>query len=344
MRNKLFMTFFHCFVEHLPGQISLTNKSQSPATGHLSGNCNVLAGEVNMDQQRKLSAASRIRKVIMIVMQIMNGQNIRRCNILGVDVCVTTIEETLKILTENKEGLKGKYICVSNVHTVVMSHDDERYRNIQNSGFMVLPDGKPLSVVSRIRGFRDAARVTGPDLMKRLFELSPERSFKHYFYGSTGETLDMLGRKLRQRYPGIQIAGMYSPPFRDLTEAEDREIIGEINKSRPDFVWVGLGAPKQEIWMSGHLDKINGIMIGVGAGFDYFAGNIKRAPLWMQKLSLEWLFRLLQDPKRLWRRYMETNARFIMLVIKESFDRRNKPKKREPYLAAGNPEHNQLPE
>lgn len=271
-------------------------------------------------------------------------QNIRKCNILGVEVCVTTIDDTVKILTENKDDLSGNYICVSNVHTVVMSHDDKKYRNIQNSGFMVLPDGKPLSVVSRIKGFRDAARVTGPDLMKRLFELSPERSYKHYFYGSTRETLDMLGKKLSESYPGIEVAGMYSPPFREMTEDEDRQVTLEINNSKPDFVWVGLGAPKQEIWMSGHRDKINGLMIGVGAGFDYFAGNIKRAPMWMQKLSLEWLYRLLQDPKRLWRRYLETNTRFIMLVLKESFFRKHNRQSHKQYLAVNEPDQRQMPE
>jgi N-acetylglucosaminyldiphosphoundecaprenol N-acetyl-beta-D-mannosaminyltransferase len=274
----------------------------------------------------------------------MTDNNIRRCNILGVEVCVTDIEETLDILVKNSNDLRGKYICVSNVHTVVMSYDDKKYRDIQNSGFMVLPDGKPLSVVSKIKGFRNASRVTGPDLMKRIFELSQREPYRHYFYGSTPETLDLLGRKLRKDYPGIEIAGMYSPPFRELTEDEDQVIIREINDSRPDFVWVGLGAPKQEVWMNRHLDKINGIMIGVGAGFDYFAGNIKRAPLWMQRFSLEWLYRLLQDPKRLWRRYLETNTRFIMLVLRERLAGGNKKNIHEPLPVANEADRNRLPD
>jgi N-acetylglucosaminyldiphosphoundecaprenol N-acetyl-beta-D-mannosaminyltransferase len=271
-------------------------------------------------------------------------QNFRKCNILGVEVCVTNIRETLDILVNNRNDLRGKYICVSNVHTVVMSYDDENYRNIQNSGFMVLPDGKPLSVVSRMKGFRDASRVTGPDLMKSLFELSSREPYRHYFYGSTQKTLDLLEKRLRKDYPGIDIAGMHSPPFRELTEDEDRFITRKINDRKPDFVWVGLGAPRQEIWMNRHLDKINGLMIGVGAGFDYFAGNIKRAPLWMQKLSLEWLYRLLQDPKRLWRRYLETNTRFIMLVLRERLSGENKTHTRETWPVANGAERNRLPD
>ena len=247
------------------------------------------------------------------------NQSIKKCKILGVEVSVTNSQETLNIIIERLDNLKGKYICVSNVHTIVMSYDDEFYKNIQNSSFMVLPDGKPLSIVSRLKGYPEAERVTGPDLMHQIFYISGKRAYKHYFYGSTYETLENLKSELRANFPSLNIAGIYSPPFRELTKNEDNEIIENINKCKPDFVWVGLGAPKQELWMYNHLDKIHGLMIGVGAGFDYFAKNIKRAPLWMQKLSLEWLYRLVQDPKRLWKRYLIYNTRFIFLLIKDLF-------------------------
>ena len=132
-----------------------------------------------------------------------------------------------------------------------------------------------------------------------------------FFFGATDETLQNLYNVLISTYPGIQIAGMYSPPFRQMTEEEDKAIIDRINETRPDFVWVGLGAPKQEKWMALHQGKIKGLMIGVGAGFDYHAGNIQRAPEWMQKKNLEWVYRLMQDPKRLFKRYWHTNIKFI---------------------------------
>ena len=147
--------------------------------------------------------------------------------------------------------------------------------------------------------------------MGEIFEISAKKGYRHYFYGSKEETLELLQQKLTNNYPGIQIAGMYSPPFRILTEEEDKVVVEKINETKPDFVWIGLGAPKQEKWMAAHLGKINGLMIGVGAGFDYYAENIKRAPEWMQKNNLEWLYRLLQDPKRLFKRYLITNTKFI---------------------------------
>lgn len=176
---------------------------------------------------------------------------------------------------------------------------------------MAIPDGGPLSTVGQKRGHKNMSRTTGPSLMGEVFKISAEKGYRHYFYGSKEETLEVLYKKLTQNYPGIQIAGMYSPPFRPLTEEEDRAVIRRINETEPDFVWIGLGAPKQEKWMAAHQGKINGLMLGVGAGFDYYAENIKRAPMWMQKSNLEWVYRLMQDPKRLFKRYWSTNTKFI---------------------------------
>lgn len=154
--------------------------------------------------------------------------------------------------------------------------------------------------------------ASGPDLMKEIRARSAEKGWRNYFYGSTQETLDMLRKKIEERYPGAPIAGMMSLPFRELTPQEDAEIVRKINKTKPDFVWVGLGAPKQERWMAAHDGRVHALMVGVGAAFDYEAGNIKRAPQWMQKMNLEWLYRLLQDPKRLFKRYFETNTKFLL--------------------------------
>ena len=236
------------------------------------------------------------------------------CDILGTSVLVTNMEETVRTIERELDELRGQYICVGNVHTTVMAHDDAHCRTVQDSAAFVLPDGKPLSVYSRKHGFPEAERVTGPDLMLALF--ARENGLRHYFYGSTRETLDLLEHKLRERYPKLQIAGMVSPPFRALSDEEDAAEIEKINASGADIIWVGLGAPKQENWMYEHRGEVNGVMIGVGAGFDYHAGNIKRAPMWMQKMSLEWLYRLLQDPKRLFRRYLVTNVRYLWLIYR----------------------------
>lgn len=238
-----------------------------------------------------------------------------KCNIIGTDILVTNMAKTVALIEENIEKLRGKYICVGNVHTTVMAHDDAQYHTVQKEAAFVLPDGKPLSVYSRNHGFAEAERVTGPDLMLELFKR--DNGLRHYFYGSTEETLSMLRKKLREQYPNLNIAGMVSPPFHALSEAEDAAAVRAINESGADIIWVGLGAPKQENWMYAHKDKVNGVMIGVGAGFDYHAGNIKRAPMWMQKMSLEWLYRLLQDPKRLFKRYLVTNTRYLYLIKKE---------------------------
>ena len=240
----------------------------------------------------------------------------KTCNILGVNINVINMNKAVSYIISNLDSLKGNYICISNVHTTVMAYENEQYRKIQNMAVMALPDGSPLSIVSRRRGFKEAERVTGPDLMGEIFKISEKRGYKHYFYGSTQEILDELKIKLSLKYPKLNIVGMYSPPFRELDVAEDNEVIKNINESNADFVWVGLGAPKQEIWMNKHRNKVGSIMIGVGAGFDYYAGRIKRAPILMQRLSLEWLFRLIQDPKRLFKRYFNTNIKFIYSMLK----------------------------
>ena len=203
------------------------------------------------------------------------------CNIMGVNIAAINMEWLMSYIDQNLSDIKGDYICVSNVHTTVTSYEDASYCAVQNDGLMAIPDGGPLSSVGQKRGYKDMARTTGPSLMGEIFEISAKKGYRHYFYGSKDETLKLLQQKLTERYPGIQIAGMYNPPFRPLTEEEDKAVIEWINETEPDFVWVGLGAPKQEKWMAAHQGKINGLMIGVGAGFDYYAENIKRAPEWM---------------------------------------------------------------
>ena len=239
------------------------------------------------------------------------------CIILGVNILVTNMQKTVQFIEENIHKFRGEYVCVSNGHTSVTAYENREYRNVQNSAILAFPDGEPLSIVSRIKGFKEAQRVTGPDFMEQMFIKGKEGDgLRHFFYGGKQETLDELEVVLKEKYPGLQIAGMYSPPFRPLTEEEDQEVIRLINDSKADIIWIGLGAPKQENWMYAHRDKLCGLMFGVGAGFDYHAGKLKRAPKWMQKMSLEWLVRLCQDPKRLWKRYLVTNIKFIWYVLR----------------------------
>lgn len=239
----------------------------------------------------------------------------KTCEILKTKIAVTNMKDTLLYIEKHLPQLKGRYICIANVHTTVMAYDNEHYRMIQNSAALALPDGKPLSVVSRKRGFHKAQRVTGPDLMEEMFKLSEKKGYTHYFYGSTEETLHKLEQRLSKAYPKMKIVGMYAPPFRPLTEEEDRKVLEQIWEMAPDFLWVGLGAPKQEEWMYQHRGQTETLMLGVGAGFDFHAGTVKRAPKWIQNIGLEWFYRICQDPKRLWKRYLTTNLKFIWLVL-----------------------------
>ena len=244
-------------------------------------------------------------------------ENLKYYSILGTKINVTNMDKTVRYIEEHLEELKGHYICVSNVHTTVTAYRDLQYRAVQNGAVMNIPDGKPLSIVQHMGGEKEAGRVGGPDLMPELFRLSEEKGYRNYFYGSTQETLDALKKKLSERYPKMNIVGMYSPPFRPMTEEEDRKAVERINAAKPDFIWVGLGAPKQERWMAEHDGRVCGVMLGVGAGFDFHAGTVKRAPKWVQEICMEWLYRIGQDPKRLLVRYLDTNFSFVFDLIKE---------------------------
>lgn len=234
------------------------------------------------------------------------------CKILGVNVAVTDMDGCVSYLKDNLDKLKGEYVCVCNVHTTVTAYENKEYAEVQNGAALCLPDGKPLSSVQKKRGFKNAARVTGPSLMEEILKISAENGYRHVFYGSTRETLSKMKANMDEKYKGLSDNCLFiSPEFTQTACTESDEAIEKINSFNADFIWVGLGAPKQENWMSLHKGRFNAVCIGVGAAFDYFAGNIKRAPGWMQKLSLEWLYRLIQSP-RLFKRYWHTNMKFII--------------------------------
>ncbi|MCC8138952.1 MAG: WecB/TagA/CpsF family glycosyltransferase [Lachnospiraceae bacterium] len=233
------------------------------------------------------------------------------CRILGVEIAAIDMDWLLAFTQENMEKLRGDAICAVNVYSDVTAYRDPEFCGVLNDSALCMSDGGPLSTVGRRRGCSGMQRVTGPGYMGEIFRMSAQKGWRHYFYGSTEETLDRMKERLLEAYPGLGIVGMYSPPFRPLTEEEDRLAVERINETHPDFVWVGLGCPRQERWMHEHLGRVGGLMCGVGAGFDYYAGNIARAPEWMQRCNLEWVYRLIQEPRRLFGKYWSTNFTFI---------------------------------
>lgn len=206
---------------------------------------------------------------------------------------------------------QSRVVCICNVHSLVTAMQDISHRHSLDSADMATPDGMPIAWTLRWLGFRGQQRINGPDLMWKYCRQAAECGEKVFFYGSTDQTLELLELKLKGAFPNLQVVGKWSPPFRSLTEAEDMEEVSRINASGASVVFVSLGCPKQELWMQRHRGKIHSVMIGVGAAFDYHAGTISRAPLWMQNSGLEWLHRLASEPRRLWKRYFFTNAIFI---------------------------------
>ncbi len=239
-----------------------------------------------------------------------------RVNILGVGVSAINMTMALQIIEGWVAHRESHYVCVTGVHGVMESQRDESLRQIHNQAGLVTPDGMPLVWLSRFKGFRYVDRVYGPDLMLALCEHSVEEGYRHFFYGGAEGVPEQLAAVLQKRFPDLQVVGTFSPPFRPLTPHEDEQITRMINMSNPDIVWVGLGSPKQEYWMADHRARLTApVLIGVGAAFDFLTGRKLQAPRWMQRAGLEWLFRLLTEPRRLWRRYLINNPLFVALVV-----------------------------
>ena len=210
------------------------------------------------------------------------------------------------------------YITVNNAHTVVESVKNKKYKVAINNSFLALPDGKPLSIVAKLKSEKNISRIFGPTFFEKALDWGQKDGIKHYFFGSSVETLEKINNVIKNRFPSAIISGSFSPPYSEFTSEENESYIKKMNESGANIFWIGLGAPKQEVWMYENYKKLNrGIMIGIGAGFDYLAGNTKHAPLWMKNASLEWLYRLIQEPKRLWKRYLVTNTLFLWYVFLE---------------------------
>lgn len=234
-----------------------------------------------------------------------------RLPVLGVPITPVGWDEALQTLRHWAAERQSRYVCICNAHSVVTAGRDARFRAAIEGADMATPDGAPVAWMMRRLGQRAQPRVNGPDLMWRYCALAAERSESIYLYGSTPETLHALMQRLHRAFPALQIAGWRSPPFRPPTAQEDADDVAAINASGAGVVWVSLGCPKQELWMAAHAGRVQAVMVGVGAAFDFHAGTIARAPDWMRRYGLEWLHRLASEPRRLWKRYLVTNTLFI---------------------------------
>jgi len=210
------------------------------------------------------------------------------------------------------QGHESRYVCICNVHSVVTAAQDAEFGRVVNEADMATADGAPVAWMLRRLGHAGQQRINGPDLMWRYCEQAQVHFEPIFFYGSSEQTLVALKVKLLAAFPALNIVGAISPPFRSLTPEEDAAIVEQIKASGTGVVFVSLGCPKQELWMAAHRGRIHAVMIGVGAAFDYHAGTIKRAPKWMQDSGLEWLHRLVFEPRRLWKRYLVTNTLFVV--------------------------------
>jgi N-acetylglucosaminyldiphosphoundecaprenol N-acetyl-beta-D-mannosaminyltransferase len=239
-----------------------------------------------------------------------------RTNILGVGVSAVNMKQALEIVCGWAAQRRAAYVVCRDVHGLVLCQKDRELRRIHNAAGLVTPDGMPLVWLSRRAGHRHVTRVYGPDL---LLALAGRAGLRHYFYGGGPGIAEQLARCLEHNYPGTSIAGTYSPPFRALNPEEDEAIVASIRASRSDVVWVGLGTPKQERWMASHVGRVgDSVLIGVGAAFDFHAGTVRQAPLWLQRRGLEWLFRLLIEPRRLWRRYFTVIPLFMLHAVAQA--------------------------
>lgn len=249
--------------------------------------------------------------------------------VLGSPIDAISWSDALATISGWAARRESRVVCICNVHSVVTASQDATFGRVVQEADMATPDGAPVAWMLRRLGHTAQQRINGPDLMWRYcvtaheanIDLHGNQSIAHgsgiFLYGSSEQTLATLQTKLLAAFPALKIAGAISPPFRALTAEEDEAIVAQINASGAGVVFVSLGCPKQELWMAAHRGRINAVMIGVGAAFDYHAGTIQRAPKWMQDCGLEWLHRLASEPRRLWRRYLVTNTLFVLGAAKQ---------------------------
>jgi N-acetylglucosaminyldiphosphoundecaprenol N-acetyl-beta-D-mannosaminyltransferase len=239
-------------------------------------------------------------------------------HVLTMATTVTSISSAVSCVHQLARSGVGAYVCVSNVHMCMETLDDKNFRSVVNSADLVIPDGRPISWAQKLLGYSNAEQVRGQDIMNEICRLSGKENLTIGFYGGdSNEVLSQVVSNLKSTFPDIRIAYTYSPPFRPLTSDEDEQVVKDINDLGVDVLFVGIGCPKQERWMAEHKDRVQCVMLGVGAAFDFIAGSKKHAPRWMQKMGLEWLFRLVSEPRRLWKRYLKQNPRFVYYFVQQ---------------------------
>ena len=243
-------------------------------------------------------------------------------SILGSRVDATSYADATARVLAWGQARESRYVCVCNVHMIMEAYDAPDYQQVVNQADLVTPDGVPLVWTLQRLGVPGQTRVYGPDLMLHVCAAAAVAKTPIGCYGGTPERLQELVATLQQRYPGLLIPYTFAPPFRPLTAEEDATVTREIAAAGVRILFVGLGCPKQERWMAEHRGRVPAVMLGVGAAFNFITGHVHQAPAWMQRLGLEWLFRLLMEPKRLWRRYYKHNSRFVVLILWQLFRRR----------------------
>jgi N-acetylglucosaminyldiphosphoundecaprenol N-acetyl-beta-D-mannosaminyltransferase len=241
--------------------------------------------------------------------------DVPRANVLGVGVSAVNLARATGLFEEWIESGRRGYVCVTGVHGVMEAQRDEQFRRILNGSLLTTPDGTPTVWVGRSQGFRVMDRVFGPDLMLGVCEMSSRRGYTHFLYGGRSGVAERLRATLKERFPGLQVVGTYTPPFGPLTPERELELRERVAAVQPDVVWVGLSTPKQERWMAEFSSRLDSrIFVGVGAAFDYLTGDLQDAPDWVKRSGLQWLHRLKQEPRRLWKRYLTNNPAFLFRI------------------------------
>lgn len=239
-----------------------------------------------------------------------------RFNVLGVGVSALSLDEATQAVIASREQKPSGYVCVCTVHGISEARRDPDLLAIFNHSYLTTPDGMPLVWLGRYHGHQAISRVYGPDLMLRVCDEGRATQLRHYFYGGAPGVADLLAEKMQDRFPGVEVVGTHTPPYRALTEVEFATLQADVSAKKPDIIWVGLSTPKQERFMAETWDKLDaGLMIGVGAAFDFHSGRKKQAPRWMQRSGLEWLFRLASEPRRLAFRYLVYNPMFVLRTL-----------------------------
>ena len=240
-----------------------------------------------------------------------------RQDVIGAPIDVAYWGGAVATLLRWAAAAESRYVCLCNVHSVVTAQSDERLAASVRGADLALPDGAPVAWLMRKSGVSAQQRVSGPDLMWSYFAAAAVYRESIFLYGGSTDTLERLSARIAVRFPGLRVVGTHSPPYRPLTPEEDQAEVDMINASGATSVWVSLGCPKQELWMAEHRGRIRSVLVGVGAAFGFHAGTSRRAPVWVRRLSLEWLHRLLSEPRRLWRRYLRTNTLFVVAAARQ---------------------------